>query len=243
MTDERLPWFKCYPTKLLGALSAMPPNQGYVYWVVCLRIYETGKPCPDTLDALSRRTGLNKRRVSDALEALFKSGKLEQKPEGISNPFAEKVLDDSRQLSQKRKTAAAGAGFLPPEKPEQIQDGVELFADDLLEQTSIDRDSRQADRRKVNNSKRSRIEPSRVIDSEESSYASERGFSENVASLMWEAFKNHHISRGNLMFNWSAAWRTWVNNEIKFKGDPRRPNGSGRNGKVTMTDIAMGRAG
>ena len=47
-------------------------------------------------------------------------------------------------------------------------------------------------------------------------YARQRGFDLPKIEAMVEAFRNHHVSRGSLMADWEAAWRTWVENEIKF---------------------------
>lgn len=116
LADNRLDWFPCYPSKLLGALSAMKPSEGYVYWVVCLRIYEVGGPCRDTLEALARRTGFNRRVVSDALDVCFRSGKLIREGDGITNPFAVEVMADSRSLLEKRKTAGRAGGIRSAEK-------------------------------------------------------------------------------------------------------------------------------
>lgn len=119
---ERLPWFPCFPSKLLGALSGMRPDEGYLYWVVCLRIYEIGGPCADTLDALSRRTGLNKRRVSDNLDHLFRSGKLIRQGDGIMNPFAEKVIGERTALREERVRAGRAGGLRTKEKTERKQE-------------------------------------------------------------------------------------------------------------------------
>lgn len=32
----------------------------------------------------------------------------------------------------------------------------------------------------------------------------------------WRAFRDHHRSKGNLMADWSAAWRTWLRNSKRF---------------------------
>lgn len=106
VTDDRLPWFHCYPSKLLGAMAGMKPDQQLVYVTVLLRIYEVRGPCPDTLDALSRRVGFNKRRVSEALDALYRAGKLLSVGPGIMNPFAERVLSNGQ--AKHEKLAAAG---------------------------------------------------------------------------------------------------------------------------------------
>jgi hypothetical protein len=121
MADDRLEWFPCYPSKLLGALSGMKPSEGYVYWIVCLRIYEVGGPCRDTVDALARRTGFNRRIVSEALDACFRAGKLIRDGDGISNPFASEIMADSRSLIEKRKNAGREGGLRASEKRKQIQ--------------------------------------------------------------------------------------------------------------------------
>jgi len=56
-------------------------------------------------------------------------------------------------------------------------------------------------------------------------YASKRGFEPRQVGQMSAAFANHHRARGNLMADWPSAWRTWVENEIKFQ---RTRNGGSR---------------
>lgn len=110
MNDDRLPWFKCVPTKLLGALNAMEPHEGYTYVVVLLRIYEIGGPCADTEDALIRRTGLTKAKVRDALSRLVANGKLVPTDEGFINPFADAILDARENyIERAKKSGKAGA--------------------------------------------------------------------------------------------------------------------------------------
>jgi hypothetical protein len=40
------------------------------------------------------------------------------------------------------------------------------------------------------------------------------------------AFRDHHLSKGSTFKDWSAAWRTWCRNEIKFKRGDARPTGA-----------------
>ena len=51
MKDE-LPWFRCFPSKWLGALAAMKQGRGYLYIIVCFGMLRVGGRCADTLDAL-----------------------------------------------------------------------------------------------------------------------------------------------------------------------------------------------
>ena len=104
MKDE-LPWFRCFPSKWLGALAAMKQDEGYLYIIVCFRIYEVGGPCADTLDALVLRSHMNKRRVSDLLDKLFRAGKLIRTSTGIMNPFAAEVLAEMEQFRETRSRA------------------------------------------------------------------------------------------------------------------------------------------
>lgn len=90
-------WFACYPTKWLGAIAAMQPMEALIYMVVCFRIYEVDGPCPDDVEALARRTGLDNRVVTKSLARLFKSKKLIECDGGIMNPFAEKILAERRE--------------------------------------------------------------------------------------------------------------------------------------------------
>lgn len=110
MNDDRLPWFKCVPTKLLGALNAMQPHEGYTYVIVLLRIYEIGGPCADTEDALVRRTGLKRKQVTDALSRLVANGKLIPTEAGFVNPFADSVLDAREvYVERAKKSGKSGA--------------------------------------------------------------------------------------------------------------------------------------
>lgn len=70
-------------------------------------------------------------------------------------------------------------------------------------------------------------------------YSRKSGFDEAAIEAMGRKFSNHHTSRGSLMADWEAAWRTWSDNEIKFnanrsvvpmRGPPNRP--------PTMQEIA-----
>ena len=75
-------WFRCDAARLLGSLSGMKPDVGYIYTVILLRIYEVGGPIPDDEIMLSRRTGLNPKRVAVARAWLVKYGKVERLPDG-----------------------------------------------------------------------------------------------------------------------------------------------------------------
>ncbi len=115
--------FPCAPTKLLGALAGLGPSQQLVYMIVLLRIYEGRAPCPDSLSAIARRCGFNKRITSDALDALLRAGKLRRVADGLTNDQAERIIGDLRKnretLSEAgRKGANRAAEIRKTNQPE-----------------------------------------------------------------------------------------------------------------------------
>jgi hypothetical protein len=162
IVDERFPWVPYWPAKLLNALAGMNADQKLVYQIVLLRIYEVCGPCRDGVESLSRRCGINKRRVLEALDALFKAGQLHRDGDAIMNPFAAKVLADregvrgqrvragaeggkraaeNRKLNQSRdpSPAAAKPSDLDLEKDKNLRPtGLRPSGSDLFESTSVD---------------------------------------------------------------------------------------------------------
>lgn len=109
----RSPWFKCYPDRLLGALSSLSPDAGYTYAVVLLRIYEADGPVLETARTLSRRTGLTERKVADALTELYTFGKLLRLDDGrLDSP----TTHDELAARAERREACADAGKASAEK-------------------------------------------------------------------------------------------------------------------------------
>jgi hypothetical protein len=106
---DRLAWFPCYASKLLGALPGMSPDERFVYVIALLRIYERNGPCPDDIEHFQRFTGLSAGRVTKALERLFETGKLVMGPDGFMNPFAEATLADMKAVHERQSRAGKNA--------------------------------------------------------------------------------------------------------------------------------------
>ena len=47
-------------------------------------------------------------------------------------------------------------------------------------------------------------------------YALSEGLTEAEAHEQFKKFRNHHIGKGSVMADWSAAWRTWIGNAKEF---------------------------
>jgi len=78
-----------------------------------------------------------------------------------------------------------------------------------------------------------------AISDVERAYAKDRGFADGQIASMATAFENHHRAKGSLMADWTAAWRTWCENEIKYN----RGNGNGFGGSRPLQNAGNGNSG
>ncbi len=104
-----------------------------------------------------------------------------------------------------------------------------IDSESFLESESLEEENKKE---RVRAKARNTLDENWCIGLEELSYAKEHGFSQDQAQGMGQAFRDHHRSKGNRMADWSAAWRMWVRNEVKFSNRFQQRNG-GNNGKRT----------
>jgi len=64
-------------------------------------------------------------------------------------------------------------------------------------------------------------------------FATEKGLMLEQIAEEFAAFRDYHVSKGSVFKDWSAAWRTWVRNSVKFR---RKSNGNGQ--KLTGVELA-----
>lgn len=84
--------------------------------------------------------------------------------------------------------------------------------------------------------------PSEEDQEEAREYWLKRGRGDLVSRLPDEilAFRDNHESKGSRMVDWSAAWRTWRGNALKFN---RKPNGNGSQKLPTAHDSFLAGVG
>lgn len=101
--NDRIDWFPCYPKEFLGALQGMPPDEGLLYTITLLRIYECWGPCRDPDESLMRRTGLPRRRFQIAMDALVAAGRIVKTDLGFTNPRATEVMRDQEAFRKRMR--------------------------------------------------------------------------------------------------------------------------------------------
>ena len=100
MTPEKLKWFKCEHGKLLKTLITLQHEEAAVYIIIHLTAFDRREPCPDSIEALSRWTGLTRKRVMAARFSLLKSGKILSVDGGLITPEALDLLIDQEEAIQ-----------------------------------------------------------------------------------------------------------------------------------------------
>jgi hypothetical protein len=254
--------FPCYPTKLLQALGAMPPDAALLYTIIILRQYEVGGPVPDAPDVLARRCGgLKQSRVVQAIEWLTKNGKLIRSESGLEQPRATEWLAALRaEQTNARNLGIEGAkkrwekteqkqrnGDSPPidshYQPQLSLGSREEVGDQGSEEEQEEQEIQSKKPRARDAEKRRRRFPEGWTPGRDGyEFGLSLGFPRETIAQMFDAFRDHHTSRGNSFLDWQAAWRTWCRNEVKWKGGSgsKPPNGSGSNGASRLIDIATG---
>jgi uncharacterized protein YdaU (DUF1376 family) len=122
MKKRQPPWFKCRPSSLLGELAGMQPDEGYLYVIVTMRIYEVGGPIADNVKVLARRTGLSERRVAAALSALVEMDKICVAEDGaIDIVETHEILDDREKVLLNAKNGGNASAESRRNKTQQNQ--------------------------------------------------------------------------------------------------------------------------
>lgn len=256
LENERLPWFPCEPGPLLEALSGLKPDQKLVYFVVLLRIYDVWGPCHDPLDALAMRCGINKRRVSDALNALFSMTppKLYRaEGGGLMNKKAAEVLSEQtarRKGAQARGKEGAGVRWGKDKKNQQTDDSNPMLQ---LMAKNADRDSDKETLpllggesgapvasgpiRKHRRQARGPVPKDWSPSLEGIVYAQKLGFAEAKIVAMARHCVQHHRKHGKLIADFEAMWENWCDNEVRFARQNAAKAGSSQRPK-TFADLA-----
>lgn len=212
---ERLPWFQCYPTKLLGALAGMEPDEGYLYVILLLRVYEVRGPAAEDNRSLVRRTGLTAKRIQTALDVLITKGKITTADGKYSNPHAEQQLAEQDEKQNGRSEAAKSAALAMHKKRKENQQSDDAPALPLHANKS------QKERKKESKStatprdakKGSRIPADWALTPDMGNFGRSKGLHRREVEAEAEKFKNYWTAKpgaAGVKLDWVATWRNWI---------------------------------
>jgi hypothetical protein len=214
---------------------------------------KTGR-CDPGLPTLCRDTGLhkrNQRRSLDHLEALGLIAivsRTNKHGATISNQYDLKFMNGVREIGGVREndgvhqtsagdvhqTSAgdvhqSGAGDVhqtsAPNKEDNKEDNSETNVLDFKGSSA------KKPRQKKISSNGTRIDPDWRPTKANIKYARDKGYSDLEISNLAEAFHDHWQAKSGataIKSDWSAAWRTWTRNDIKFNGLPKSKMNGGQ---------------
>jgi uncharacterized protein YdaU (DUF1376 family) len=84
---------------------------------------------------------------------------------------------------------------------------------------------------------RSQIDEGAQPDAVDIAAAEDAGLAPDQASREWGKFVDYHRSRGSVMADWRAAWRTWCRNAVEFMSRNRSPPQSSPRSKAFETSL------
>ena len=245
MSSDRLPWFRCGPSALLGALSGLQPDEGLIYVTVLLRIYETGGPITDTARTLARRTGLTERRAGAAIEGLAEAGKITLTGDNrIDSTSTHEELEWQRARSfdaaaagrisgterQKKKTRAKLASANSSEKAQQNQRNERTD----VERALIDREE-EKEEESLPQTRAAALPRSWSPDAEDEAIAAAAGVPSEAVQHEAEQFRDWNHERNFLSHDWRVSWRKWCR---RYRPGRTPPSGPHRGNPTAPTGLA-----
>lgn len=218
-------------------------------------LYSRDGNVPDDDVMVARMMSCHWREWGAVKKELFATGKVWVEDGKLRAKRVQETISDAVKHAQQRGVTPSQTPSYPPNDPPSRSGHKSKKVNNnndpplLPIDTAIDRETRS--KKRVSGARKPRATPTRIpenfdLDEDRMMFAVQRGFEPSRARILFEAFSNHHRAKGTTMLDWSAAWRTWVLNEIKFKGPPQHTtygaprviNGNtGPRGRKSLSDI------
>ena len=126
-------------------------------------------------------------------------------------------------------TSGAPDGAVSPELPLTNGVVIEMVAGEIEPPAKFGQGKRSASRRE-------QLDPDRHTSPEWRDEARRIGLSDEQIASAFEQFRDHHHSKGSMMIDWLAAWRTWCRNELKFAANRAPKAAPGRMSRPSWRD-------
>lgn len=210
------PWMPLYISDYLADTAHLSTAEHGAYMLLIMAYWAKGG-LPQDEEAIRRITRMTPRQWShscDLLRSLFLPGWRHKRIDEEMAKAIEKskVNSANAQRRHSERTANAQRTHTQPQSQSQIEEEREraLPAADAAPAVSdpvVSKPKRTKSRSSYPDGWRPDFE-----------YAIGEGVDARSVAAVAGKFENYHRSRGSLMADWPAAWRTWVANEIKPRG-------------------------
>lgn len=204
---SNLPYYPRYPRDFFEGTAGLPFEVKAAYSLVLDLIYMMGeRGLPDDPHFISGHLGMSVRKWNGIKKALLDAGKVYLSDGIISNVRADKEKIIQSKYRDKQRENALGRS-----KNKDLEEPPRSHTDTDTEEKEEPNGSSKK--------RRSRLPEDWRLPKEWGEYALAKGIDEVSVRREAVQFADHHRSKGNLMVDWKAAWRTWVRNSIKFRDE------------------------
>ncbi len=237
MAEGRHSFVAFYPSDWLGGTARMTRLQRSVYFDVCLYCWDKAEECPASELALMLGDLDGWEKVVDLLVAAEKLYRTPDGSLGNSKAIAEakKAFDLWERKSKGGKGGASKTNSMRADgSPVKSADGSPDGTRPGVPSQNLNQNLNQniSDAQGASSKpKRERKDKTLLPDDfplqadrdAALGYWREKGREDLCARLgdEVEAFRDHHRGKGTRMADWSAAWRTWRGNALKFNAMPK----------------------
>ena len=107
------------------------------------------------------------------------------------------------------------------------QNTLGLFPPDRIGKDRIGKDRIESEDKKPEKKKSKRQKPKLpppdnfLLNPEMRKYAAGKNINGKEVDYQFEKFKDYHLAKGSCFADWNAAWRTWINNAVKWSEDQK----------------------
>jgi hypothetical protein len=180
-----------------------------------------GKPL--TIRQIGTITGTGEKEAGRLLEELEGAGVFSRSPDGaiVSRRMVKDgAVSEAGRKAVKKRWGDTNGNTDPGSPPNRgpISDGNSLESESESDSDSYDPDDQP--KRATTRKRRTQVTPDWTPDVDGFAYAEERGV---IPGSEIAPFRNHHTAKGSLMADWSAAWRTWCDNAVRYGRAPGKP--------------------
>ncbi len=217
------PWMPLYVGDYLADTRRLSTLEHGAYLLLIMDYWQNGS-LPNDDGALARIAGLTGKEwasVRKAISPLFH--------DGWTHKRIDAELQRSRDKSQSARSSAA-ASWRSRRNANASADAMRTHCEsscgtDAARAFSQPQYSPEASAsvERVHAPKPKRAKPRTPIDPDSQPTAADRlvaeeaGLPPEMFRTEWRKFRDHHLSKGSLMADWAAAWRTWVGNVAQFQ--------------------------
>jgi len=219
------PWFKFCPSDWRGdpkLQSCSLAARGL--WIEMLAVMHEADPRGHLLinakqvsvEQLSRLIGTPVEQVSELLSELSDAGVFDRRKNGVI--VSRRMERDEEKARKNRENGELGGNpslLKQREKSKSVNHKVKAQIPDTRDQIE-EREAKASPKKRRTTLPEEWVLPDDWIDPAEA-YANTKGY---IGCFNWREeggrFHAHHRSRGSPMLDWSAAWKTWYVNAVRF---------------------------